>query len=227
MKRIVICVCVLLILVALGGMSASAADEIHRMTHGDDEQDALLVGKIIAVEGDDVIFNVVRTVLGTSAVSPFRLTDALEDYTVGDGLLVSVYFSDDSRAVGTRRYGEYRVQLMQDKKIRMLPSLMDYGTNSPLIEWRVNVGTKDALVPDDGCLYRWRGNSDSGYKELLFDGERWHVSSLDAKYIAPEVVEAPPLAWVIGKFIGGVVGAAIVVAVIVWAVRHRPRRRMY
>ena len=171
-------------LLAAFALPGFAADPTHLMTHGDEFQDALLVGEITeAVEGY-VVFDVVRTVNGKPAKSPFLLFADEMDFAVGDGILASVCYMHDNRSNGTMAYRVLKVELKQDKKIKMEVSDWDAG----FLEWYVNTGEND-LYGIEGSVYRRVEGSEEG--QLLFDGEQWHVDSLDARYRAPEVTREP------------------------------------
>ena len=70
-----------LALLSAFALPSLAADPTHRMMHGDNVQDALLVGEVIEVEDSVIIFEVMRTVNGKPARSPFHLT--IDDHPVG------------------------------------------------------------------------------------------------------------------------------------------------
>ena len=170
-----------------------AADSTHLMTHGDNNQfqDALLVGEITeAVEGY-VVFEVVRTVNGKPAKSPFLLYESegftepqLAEFAIGDGILASVRYLHGNRSNGSMAYRVLKVELKQDKKIKMDVNDWDAG----FIEWYVNTGEND-LYGIEGSVYRRVEGSEEG--QLLFDGRDWHVDSLDPDYKAPEVKREP------------------------------------
>lgn len=73
MKKVVLALIVTICLLAFS-FNIFAADVTYRITHGDDSQDALLIGKIISVKDEYIIFDVIRTVNGTPAKSPFKLS---------------------------------------------------------------------------------------------------------------------------------------------------------
>jgi len=172
-------------------LPALAADSTWRMTHGDDWQDALLVGEVIEAEvgSNYVIFDVVRTVNGKPAKSPFRLETGdgapfERKYSPGDGILASVCYDQSNRATGFIAYGAFKVELMQDKKIKMDACFSDVG----FIEWYVNTGENDLYYGMGSSTYR---RTEDGEGQLLFDGETWYLNSLDPKYRAPEVTREP------------------------------------
>ena len=211
---------------------ALAADATHLMTHGDDYQDALLVGKILEATDDDILFDVVRTVNGIPAKSPFRLEkggyfDPRLEFAAGDGILASVQFTPGSKKAGTVAYRALKVELKQDKKIKMDVSDYDAG----FLEWYVNTGEND-LYSDGGSIYRH--NFDGGGGELLFDGELWHVDSLDPKYKAPQARLVPirsllsgiPMANVLMPAFAGLAAVEFAVIVILVALLARKKRKM-
>jgi len=177
-------------------VSVSAADTSWRMTHGDDTQDALLVGKVMEADGETIKIDVIRTVNGKPAKSPFTIKkNAYQNNflqaSVDDGILVSVSFATGTKSSGTVCYGLYKVQLMQDKKIKMDVNEYDVG----FIEWQVNTGIKDDLFGEDGKVFRHTGGDWQTDGELLFDGITWYEDSLDPQYKAPEVKIAPDFFW--------------------------------
>lgn len=190
MKKILVLILSLALLgtFALPGL---AADDTSRMMHGDDYQDALLVGKITEVVEGQVVFDVVRTVNGSPAKSPFLLFEGelfsspqLSGFTAGDGILASVRYLHGNRANGTLAYRAFKVELKPDKKIKMDPGWYDVG----FLEWYVNAG-EDNLYGDGDSVYRRDEGSEEG--QLLFDGSQWHLDSLDPKYKAPQVTREP------------------------------------
>jgi len=173
-----------MVLLAAFALPGLAADATHRMTHGDDFQDALLVGEVTeAVEGY-VVFDVARTVNGKPAKSPFLLFLDEMEFAVGDGILASVCYMHDNRSNGTVAYGVFKAELKPGKKVKMDPGWYDVG----FLEWYVNTGEND-LHSIEGSVYHRVLGSEEG--QLLFDGEQWHVDSLDARYRAPEVTREP------------------------------------
>jgi len=176
----------LLSLALLGALALPglAADGTWRMTHGDDYQDALLVGEVIEAAEGYVSFDVVRTVNGKPAKSPFLLFVDEMNFAVGDGILASVCYMHDNRSNGIVAYGVFKAELKQDKKIKMDPGWYDVG----FLEWYVNTGEND-LYSIEGSVYRRVEGSEEG--QLLFDGEKWHVDSLDPQYKAPQVTREP------------------------------------
>jgi len=184
----------LLGLLAVFALPGFAADITARMMQGDDAQDALLVGKVIEVGGDFVLFDVVRTVSGKPAKSPFRLEPegwmlqsdswARSAFDVDDGILVSVRYAPGSRTTGTVVYRAFKVELKQDKKIKMSVNEYDVG----FIEWYVNTGER-FMTGNGNAVSRY--DEGSTEKQLIFDGEKWLMDSLDAKYKAPEVNREP------------------------------------
>ena len=161
-----------------------AADGTWRMTHGDEFQDALLVGEVTeAVEGY-VVFEVIRTVNGKPAKSPFLLFVDEMNFAVGDGILASVRYLHGNRSNGNVAYGAFKAELKQDKKIKMDPGWYDVG----FLEWYVNTGEND-LYSIEGSVYRRVEGSEEG--QLLFDGAQWHVDSLESQYKAPQVTREP------------------------------------
>ncbi|MDR2525820.1 MAG: hypothetical protein LBC83_06555 [Oscillospiraceae bacterium] len=173
------------VLLGMLALPSLAADDTWRMTHGDDSQDALLVGKVLETGVGYIRFDVVRTVNGKPAKSPFRLkrTNAFtQEFAPGDGILASVRYDQGNRSAGSVAYDIAKVQLMQNKKIKMDVNAYDVG----FIEWIVNTG-EDRLSGNGESVYRHIPGSEES--ELLFDGEtkRWLLDSLDPKYKAPEV----------------------------------------
>lgn len=184
MKKFLTLLLSLALLSALA-LPALAADSTHRMTHGDDFQDALLVGEVIETGFGYVTFDVVRTVNGRPAKSPFRLTgDDEMKFAVGDGILASVRYMQGDRLNGSVAYGAFKVELKQDKKIKMDPGWYDVG----FLEWYVNTG-ENGLYSIEGSVYRRVEGSEEG--QLLFDGRQWRMDSLGPKYKAPEVKREP------------------------------------
>jgi len=168
-----------------------AASDTARMMQGDDYQDALLVGKITETVEGYVMFDVVRTVNGKPAESPFLLFEGelfsipmLTEFAVGDGILASVRYLHDNRSSGSMAYRAYKVELKQDKKIKMDVSEWDVG----FIEWYVNTGER-FMTGNGNSVSRYdEGSTD---KQLIFDGQNWLMDSLDSKYTAPEVKREP------------------------------------
>ena len=162
-----------------------AADGTWRMTHGDEFQDALLVGEVVEAAEGYVVFDVVRTVNGKPAKSPFRLAmDEAPEFAAGDGILASVRYQHGDRSNGTVAYRVLKTELKQDKKIKMDPGWYDVG----FLEWYVNTGEND-LYSIEGSVYRRVEGSEEG--QLLFDGAQWHIDSMDPQYKAPQVTREP------------------------------------
>lgn len=98
-------------------------------------------------------------------------------YSVGDGILVSVNFNGVKITEGTVRHGIFKVELRENKKIKMLDSGYE-----PCIEWFVNTGEKTSRRDGNIC---YRMNDET--LEMVYDGEKWLEDSFDSKYIALEV----------------------------------------
>ena len=183
MKKIAALLCAL-VLLGLFALPSMAACPTHHMTHGTGGQDALIVGEVLEATDEYLLIDVVRTVNGRYARSPFRLNIDADDpilertsFQAGDGILASVNFTRGNRA-GQRWHGMYRVELMQDTKIRMDVNDLDAG----FVEWYVNTGQRN-LFGNQSRVYR-RGSRDP---EMIFDGETWHMNSLDPSFRAPSV----------------------------------------
>jgi len=171
-------------LLAALALPALAADSTYLMTHGDEFQDALLVGEVIEAAEGYVKFDVVRTVNGKPAKSPFLLFVDEINFSEGDGILASVRYLHDNRSNGTPAYGVFKAELKPDKKIKMDSGWYDVG----FLEWYVNTGEND-LYGIEGSVYRRVEGSEEG--QLLFDGAKWHMDSLDSQYKAPQVTREP------------------------------------
>jgi len=224
------------LLAAFFMLTVAAGDSTHLMTHGSKDQDALIVGKVTEIADDYIMFDIIRTVSGTPASSPFKLltVDGYRynddiDFIVDDGILVSVKFSDTSKSAGTVVFGIYKVTLMQDKKIKM--DINDYDVG--FIEWVVNTGLEDSLYCEGDKVFRHTGKGDwQSDGELLFDGTVWHKDSLDPKYSAPEVAvavigcPASPNVLKIIRILRWIMIPAIVIATIIIIIVLRKRRHI-
>ena len=174
----------LLILLALPALATDSTWLMLADMSG--SQDALLVGKVIEDSDYYILFDVVRTVNGKPAKSPFQLNKAEPSapiYATGDGILASVqYFRPFTRDIGTYGYGgSYMVELKQDKKIKM--DIEEYDV--AVIEWYVNTGEFGRYGSYNDNFYRRKKDGSEG--QLLFDGKQWHVDSLNRKFKAPQV----------------------------------------
>jgi len=187
MKKILF---LLLTLMLLGtfALPALAADNTHRLMNNG--QDALLVGEVVEVTEDYILFQVLRTVSGTPPRSPFQLNNdgsymlQRANFAPGDGILASVRFVQrDIRRAGEVQQGVFNVEVMPDTKIRMCVDDWDAGW----IEWYVNTGERE-LAGVGERVYR---NINFERGELLFDGEQWHMDSHDPAFRAPRARWVP------------------------------------
>ena len=189
MKKFIVLIFTFLIILS-SSLSVFAADTIYAVIYGFEPQDALLVGKATKITDDYIEIEVIRTVVGTPAESPFKVyktkpshhtmdSATLEtpyDFSVDDGILVSVEFSFASRSSGNLIFGIYKVDLMPDKKIKMNVNDRDVD----FIEWGVNVGADENL-----------GKS----VKNIYNGESWNLDSLDSKFKAPEVINTSVISY--------------------------------
>ena len=216
MKKILMLICAALLL-GMFTLTGIAGDNAHHLMHGN--QDALLVGEVLEITDEYILIDVVRTVSGQRARSPFRLLIAeinghedsmlqRADFSQGDGIVVSVDFTGN-RQTGTRQHGVYNAQLMQDGKVR----INSRDSDEPWVEWYVNTGERN-LFGMRGMLFRATEET----QELLYDGETWHIDSLDPAFRAPSVV-AGNFAWLAAG--GGLLAILAVAAIAVLLLRKR------
>ena len=140
MKKIAALLCALVLLGLFVLPSAASGGppphvwELNTFLNGGDERHALLLGEVIEITDAYFLIDVVRTVNGRRAQSPFRLRLLTSQYrtfdffSLGDGILIAVKFEDNS--VGVSWAMPRRVQLLSDGNIRIDPVLTRPYINS-------------------------------------------------------------------------------------------------
>ena len=189
-RKLYVLVCLLFILIYFSKSNALAGDAYFEVYINKEPQDALLIGKVISIEENNILnIEILRVVCGEIKESQIKYSNSTVAKNTSEGKYVFLSVKKENDTY-TKCFGVcYEVDIVKNDKIsKMKPLDREHDEEWDVsMQWFANTGTTIDSDDERKCYEYETGVDGEVTETLVYDlnDHKWYKDPLSDEYISP------------------------------------------